>query len=368
MKEFPVAYQQILDRVEGIDPETYTRTRNFLTGAVSRLSPYISRGVISPRQILLRFKSKGYSWHQCEKFIQELAWREYFQRVLQQRPELIGNEIKNPQENVRSEQIPSALVHAATGIEAIDGGIRGLYDSGYMHNHLRMYVASLACNLARCSWKQASRWMYYHLLDADPASNFCSWQWICGAFSSKKYYANQENINRYCGTDQQGTFLDKSYEEIELMDCPTVLEDTMMPAWTAEWPLSSDISLDPSRPVLIYNFFNLDPQWHAGENCHRILLLEPSLFSALPVSSRVIDFVLQLSSGIENISIYTGEFAALQKTYPDASFIYREHPLNGHYRGRCEERDWMFPEVTGYFPSFSAYWKKCFPYLKAHFA
>ena len=80
--------------IEKIDPIKYARTRNFVHGAVTYLSPYISRGVISTKKILLHLINRGYSFHDSEKLIQELAWREYFQRVLQHRPHLFETAIK----------------------------------------------------------------------------------------------------------------------------------------------------------------------------------------------------------------------------------------------------------------------------------
>ena len=81
-----------------------------------------------------------------------------------------------------------------------------------------MYLASITCNMAKSHWLVPSKWMYYHLLDGDIASNNCSWQWVSGAFSSKKYYCNQENINKYCFTKRTNSFLDKTYEDIVQME------------------------------------------------------------------------------------------------------------------------------------------------------
>jgi deoxyribodipyrimidine photo-lyase len=367
MMTFPVAYDLILERIGSIDPVEYARSRNFLSGAVTGLSPYISRGVISTRQVLESLVSRNYKLYDCEILVKELAWRDFFQRVLQERPDLIVSDIKNPQYALRSDELPAAIVNASTGIEAIDRGIDDFYETGYMHNHMRMYVASITCNMAACSWKNAGRWMYYHLLDADPASNFCSWQWVCASFSSKRYLANQENINRFCNTQQQKSFLDISYEELETMEVPGILKETLLPQMKTPLPKTGKPLIDPSRPLLIYNFFSLDPRWHTGEDCNRVLLLEPSLFEKLPVSDKVIDFIMGLAGGIKDLQIFTGEFHELANGVDREMIFYREHPFNRHYSGNSEERHWMFPEVKGYFPSFSAYWKKCVPFLKQYF-
>ena len=78
---FPTKYQAILQRMHNVNPVQYAKSRNFIDGAVTYLSPYISRGVISVKQVMETVLQKGYKSYQIEKFLQELAWREYFQRV-----------------------------------------------------------------------------------------------------------------------------------------------------------------------------------------------------------------------------------------------------------------------------------------------
>jgi len=120
-----------------------------------------------------------------------------------------------------------AIELAQTGIESIDFAINELYKNGYMHNHGRMYTASMACNMGKAHWLDPSKWMYYHLLDGDIASNNCSWQWVAGAFSNKKYYCNQENINKYTFSNQVNTFLDLPYEALGSMSIPDSLIGTV---------------------------------------------------------------------------------------------------------------------------------------------
>ena len=69
------------------------------------------------------------------------------------------------------------LCQVYLGIESIDFAINGLYEKGYLHNHSRMYIASIACNIGKAYWLTPSKWMYYHLLDGDIASNVGGWQW-----------------------------------------------------------------------------------------------------------------------------------------------------------------------------------------------
>lgn len=360
---FETSIERILERVEAVDPLEYARTRNFTGGAVTRLSPYISRGVISPKRILDAVRRKKHEPYRIEKFVQELAWREYFQNVWQ--AQNIDEDVRQPQPDVKNLQMPKTLLDAATGIEAIDDAINDLYEKGYIHNHLRMYVASIACNIGRSHWKIPAKWFYYHLLDADWASNALSWQWTAGAFSNKKYYANQENINKYCAGEQRGTFLDVEYAEFPDLPVPEVLRETENPVLQTILPKKAAIEIDAALPTFVYNFYNLDPFWKADAKANRVLLLEPTHFEKYPVSAKTLDFVLQLAENIAGIKIYTGEFDELKTEHNLSELHFKEHPTNSHYAGFEEPRDWMFPEIKGYFPSFFGYWKKCEKLLKA---
>ncbi len=358
---FPTDYPSILERLDNIDPVKYAHSRNFTDGAVTYLSPYISRGVISLQQVMQQVL-KTYQPKQVEKFLQELAWREYWQRVWQSIGDTIFTDIKQEQTEVAHSNMVAAIENAHTGINAIDEHIALLYATGYMHNHVRMYVSSIACNIAKSHWLQPAQWMYYHLLDGDLASNSLSWQWVAGTFSSKKYYCNQENINRYTNSNQQQTLLDRSYEAITAMPVPEVLQEKSNFYPNTHLPETATPLMKEGLPVLIYNSYNLDPNWHAGEAANRILLLEPAHFKKHPVSDRVIQFITDLSKNIHGIQIFTGNFEALKLMAGNHQIIFKSHPTGLHYEGIAEKYDELFPEVSGYFPSFSSYWKKCVKY------
>lgn len=370
LRTFPTS-PDLAHALDSIDPVKYGRTRNFLNGAVTRLSPYISRGVISTKKVMDHVLRDGYRPHVHEKFIQQLAWREYFQRVLQERPDLHEAPLKQDQGFLRKKEdgrvmgegLPVAVWKAETGIEAVDEAIHALYETGWMHNHARMYVASIVTNIAGCRWQDGARWMYYHLLDADVASNGCSWQWVCSAFSSKMYFANQENINRYTGSTQKGGFLDRGYDAFPLHMMPGELQGTAMPSLDLQWPQADQLVIDASRPTLIYNFYNLDPEWHRDEEVNRVLLIEPSHFSRYPVSPRVMEFMLGLARNIPGMQVHVGEFSDLRVQYALGKVFYKEHPIFS-YRGTEEHREWMFPEAKGYYPSFFSFWKRCQRYLR----
>lgn len=355
---FPTDYASILSLLDQIDPLKYEKNRNFIDGNVSRLSPYVSRGVISTRQIARFLIEKGYDPHKIESYIRELAWRDYFQLVWKNRTKTIDSYIKQAQTSVNNHLIPKNIVEYNTGIEAIDKGIKALYDTGYMHNHLRMYTAALSTNIAKSHWYLPAKWMYYHLLDADWGSNALSWQWVAGSFSSKKYYANQENINRYCYTEQKDTFLDTTYEALAKMEIPTPMRECQTLELKTRISEFAPIKIDAKLPVCIYNFYNLDPLWMNEIKANRILLLEPQFFEKYPVSEKVFQFFLKLSKNIPDLQCFVGSFDELYQNISNADIHYKEHPTVTHYKGTVTPRDWLFENSDGYYPSFFTFWKK----------
>ncbi len=355
---FVTDYSQILEKMEAIQPLEYGATRNYANGAVTRLSPYISRGVISTKLVYQSILNRGFNTYHANKLIQELAWRDYWQQIWIARGDEINQDFKQPQPEVANHEISQSIVEGTTGIEAVDVAIRDFYKTGYMHNHMRMYVASLVCNMGKSHWRVPAQWMYYHLLDADWASNALSWQWVAGSNSNKNYYANQENINTYFDTNQKGTFLDVTYEDLPTIETPLALKSLIQPQLTTVLPTGDSIVVDAEKPTYIYNFYNLDPQWDKEVSANRILLLEPAHFDQYPISQQSLQFALELARNIPDIQVYVGSIDELVQTYELKEIRYKEHPLNTHYSGTESPRDWMF-SVTGYFPSFFAFWKKC---------
>lgn len=357
-------FSQILQKLDLLKPVEYAKNRNFIDGDVSKLSPYISRGVISTKQVFEYVMAQGYPFYKIEKFVQELAWRDYWQQIWIDKGTLINSDLKNKQDGVKNQLIPKAIVDGKTSIKAIDDSITEFYKSGYIHNHLRMYIASLCCNVAKSHWKLPAQWMYYHLLDADWASNALSWQWVCGSNSNKLYYANQNNINKYCYTTQKNTFLDIEYHQFNDLKIPNELAELKDLKLTTPLPkMTEEIKIDTNKPTLLYNFYNLNPQWKVNVDANRILLFEPSVFENYPISKKSMEFMLDLSKNINGIQLFVGEFKELKKVTKESHIYYKEHPLNHCYEGTEEDRDWIFP-VKGYFTSFFKYWNKCKKHIK----
>ena len=124
--KFPTHIKDITELLGLINPKRYSKTRNFGDGAVTRLSPYISRGVISTRQVYAYILSLERPWAEIEKLVQELAWRDYWQQLWIAKGDAIFSDLKHPQNPVLNQEIPEAIVHACTGIRAIDAAINEL--------------------------------------------------------------------------------------------------------------------------------------------------------------------------------------------------------------------------------------------------
>ncbi len=295
-------------------------------------------------------------WFEVERLVQELAWRDFFQNVWKQKGDEIFTDIKQPQENVGNHKIPTAILKGETGIQILDEAVKTLYEAGYLHNHLRMYLASVCCNIAHCHWAEPAKWLYSNLLDGDLASNHLSWQWVAGSFSTKKYFANQDNLNKYFGGSQKNTFLDVDYSEFETLKIPEILKETEKFSLQTSLEDFKNSTLNNEK-TLIYTYYNLDPTWHQDEDFQRVFLVEPSSFEKYPVTKKVLDFALKLSKNIPDLKIHVGEFTTLNEIISTENIYYKEHPTNPHFEGTKEERS-SLSNLEGDFPSFFNYWKK----------
>lgn len=180
--------------------KAYRKTRNYLDGAVSRLSPYLRYGVLSLAEVRdAALETEGPS--AAEKFINELGWRDYWQRLYQE----IGDEIWEDQEPYKTgiplhayaDELPEDIANAQTGIALIDDIVTELRETGYLHNRQRMYFAAYVVHWRNVKWQAGARFFLTHLLDGDPASNNLSWQWVASTFSHKPYIFNLSNVRKY---------------------------------------------------------------------------------------------------------------------------------------------------------------------------
>ena len=191
-----------------IDPAGYAKSRNFLNGKITKLSPFIRHGMVSLNHVrnlaLSRVTRKG----DAEKLVQELGWRAFWRNVETQNPDWLWHDVEPYKTGYfahdYADQLPQDIAEGETGVAAIDDIIDILKTDGYVHNHLRMYLASYIVHWRQVKWQAGAAFMLSHLIDADLASNNLSWQWIASTYSSKPYIFNLENMQKYCG-DQINT-------------------------------------------------------------------------------------------------------------------------------------------------------------------
>ena len=139
-----------------LDPVAYNRNRNFLHGAVSQLSPYVRHGLLGLAELKDWLISQKRPWRDQEKFISELAWREFWQRVWQQRGDQIWQDIELLKTGHLPESynpaLPIDVLNGETGLACIDAFQQQLVSTGWLHNHARMWLASYLVHWRRISW------------------------------------------------------------------------------------------------------------------------------------------------------------------------------------------------------------------------
>lgn len=192
---------EALRRLHSFDPTIYGRTRNFIDSPVSRLSPYLRHGMISGVEVRnhLKFKFPN-DPVRLDEFIRQLAWRDFFEKVLAWHGRGLDKDLEEPKHSVsRTGRIPLDVLKGDTGLPCIDGMLEELFDQGYLHNHARLWFAAYLCHFRGVRWQEGARLFRQYLYDGDLASNSASWQWVEGTFAAKPYFMNKENIEKFSG-------------------------------------------------------------------------------------------------------------------------------------------------------------------------
>lgn len=157
-----------------LDVVSYGATRNHLDGAVTRLSPYIRHGLLTLNSLRNQALDQVGA-ARAEGFVRQLAWRDFWQQLYSASPELVWQNIEpyktgfDPSDY--KAELPDDIACGRTGITVIDQFIATLLETGYLHNHIRLYLASYIVHWRQIKWQAGAKWFLYHLLDADPASN-----------------------------------------------------------------------------------------------------------------------------------------------------------------------------------------------------
>ncbi|MEM1376354.1 MAG: FAD-binding domain-containing protein [Pseudomonadota bacterium] len=232
-----------LERLEAFVPfagSTYRNERNIDYGPdrrtnVSALSPWVRHRLVTEEEICARVL-QDFALSSTEKFIQEVMWRTYWKGWLELRPSAwalyeadLQTALEVAEANGAIRRDYHAGIEGRTGIDCFDAWAKELVETGYLHNHARMWFASIWIFTLQLNWTLGADFFYRHLLDGDPASNTLSWKWVAGLQTLGKHYvARASNIRKF--TD--GRFNPKGLNELaeplpgEPHGKPDVLEPT----------------------------------------------------------------------------------------------------------------------------------------------
>ena len=183
----------------------YSKLRNFDFGPenrtnISGLSPYITHGVINEKEVIEKSLSK-FSFLKNEKFIQEVLWRTYWKGWLELRPNVWTDylvELNKIREEYKNNQNYKNAIDGKTNIECFNYWVKELKENNYLHNHTRMWFASIWIFTLELPWQLGAEFFMQHLYDGDSASNTLGWRWVAGIQTQGKHYlASEWNIKKF---------------------------------------------------------------------------------------------------------------------------------------------------------------------------
>ena len=257
MMEFPATRQSALQRLDDFLAEAplYAAMRNHVASGhphVSRLSAAIRHRLITEAEVVEAALQK-YPFRVVEKFLQEVLWRGYWKGWLERRPWVwdgygasdaaVDPEVATACREVAAGRSPSGIMNHFA---------RELLETGYLHNHARMWWASYWIHHCGLPWEFGARHFFRHLLDADPASNTLGWRWVAGRQTrGKTYLATAQNIRKFCAPElleqAGGVGLDEHVvARAGLADDPTVDDLNGLPE------LPNEVGLpDPQRRIAL---------------------------------------------------------------------------------------------------------------------
>ena len=327
-----------LARLQAVNAAAYARSRNALDGAVTGLSPYFTHGILGLQDAARSIHDRqalGFD----DKLVFEFGWREFFHHVWNHAGDG-GDAIfqdmhgQMPWHGSYANVLPADIREGSTGVPAIDNSVRLLYATGYLHNHARMWLASYVVHIRKVHWRAGADWLYGHLLDGDLPSNYLSWQWVAGTFSSKPYLFNAENVLKYAPAaareawDSSATAIDHSYEQLDFIarekgdqgpergQHPKVLEPGLLRQFSSEFipPVQAirhaeAIDSIADEHLELVHPWSLSPR-QAGSRGKRIGVVHLPFHADWPWSENRWRFVLEAMQEVTDL-IWMGDVALL---------------------------------------------------------
>ena len=225
----------------------YSKLRNFDFGPsnrsnVSCLSPYITHGIINELEVINK-SLKKFSFAKNEKFIQEVLWRVYWKGWLELRPNVWSDyllELGKVKDQFKNNQNYLDAIEGKTNIDCFNEWVIELKENNYLHNHTRMWFASIWIFTLELPWQLGAEFFMQHLYDGDAASNTLGWRWVAGIQTQGKHYlASEWNINKFTNNrfkniklnenakpisnDKIYSVINKSFKNSEILEDKTLL-------------------------------------------------------------------------------------------------------------------------------------------------
>ena len=196
----------------------YSRLRNFDFGPdnrsnISCLSPYITHGIINELEVIDK-SLKKFSFVKNEKFIQEVLWRVYWKGWLELRPNVWSDylkELNNLKSEFKNNQNYIDAIEGKTNLQCFNEWVNELKENNYLHNHARMWFASIWTFTLELPWQLGAEFFMKHLYDGDAASNTLGWRWVAGIQTQGKHYlASEWNIKKFTNNRFQNIKLNEN--------------------------------------------------------------------------------------------------------------------------------------------------------------
>ena len=209
--------------------EDYEKTRNFPAkkDGTSKLGTYLRFGVVSPRKMI-----KKANLATEKTFLSELIWREFFMQILYHFPHTADNAFKSKYDRIEwrnDEKEFEKWKTGNTGYKLVDAGMRELNATGYMHNRVRMLVASFLCKHLLIDWRWGERYFAEKLLDFDLSANVGNWQWAAGSgVDAAPYFRIFNPITQKDKFDKQREYINRWVPEHDTKDYPDMMVDHKM--------------------------------------------------------------------------------------------------------------------------------------------
>lgn len=236
--------------------------------AVSRLSPAVRYRLVTEQDVVAEVLGR-HSFNAAGKFIQEVCWRTYWKGWLELRPAVWQRFLAERDAAERGADVIAAE-EGRTGIDCFDAWARELVETGYLHNHARMWFASIWIFTLRLPWPLGADFFLRHLIDADAASNTLSWRWVAGLQTAgKTYIARADNIARYT----EGRFAPRGLAE----EAVALTEPPVGPAGKLE-PLAAPDTTAPSLLLVHHEDLNAESLFAADASVRGVLAVcDPAL-------------------------------------------------------------------------------------------